>query len=56
MGKTERTNVFLIDEPDGRKRLALTYVNPPLATDEERDALAARIARDLIARRGAPQN
>jgi hypothetical protein len=43
----KRVNVFLIDEPAGRKRLALTYENLPLATEAERSALAARIAGDL---------
>ncbi len=47
----KRVNVFLIDEPAGRKRLALRYDNPPIATDAERSALAARIARDLLAQR-----
>jgi hypothetical protein len=47
----KRVNVFLIDEPAGRKRLALRYDDPPLATDGERSALAARIARDLLAQR-----
>lgn len=45
----KRVNVFLIDEPVGRKRLALSYDNPPLATETERRALAARIAGDLLA-------
>jgi hypothetical protein len=40
--------IFLIDEPAGRKRLALTYSNPPLQTESSRDALAARIALDVL--------
>jgi AcrR family transcriptional regulator len=45
----KRVNVFLIDEPAGRKRLALTYDNPPLATEAEQRSLATRIANDLLA-------
>jgi TolB-like protein len=47
----ERVNVFLIDEPAGRKRLALTYDDPPLSTEAQQRALAARIANDLLSQR-----
>ncbi|HET6275714.1 MAG TPA: hypothetical protein VFE16_07270 [Candidatus Cybelea sp.] len=46
-GSSRVARVFVIDEPSGRKRLALTYARPPVATFEQQDALAARIARDL---------
>ena len=49
IARVKRVNVFLIAEPAGRKRLALTYDNPPLATETDRRALAARIAGDLLA-------
>jgi hypothetical protein len=47
----KRVSVFLVDEPAGRKRLALTYTDPPLSTEDARNALAARITRDLLSRR-----
>jgi TolB-like protein len=47
----KRVNVFLIDEPAGRKRLALTYDDPPLATEAQQRALATRIADDLLSQR-----
>jgi TolB-like protein len=47
VARRTRVNVFLIDEPAGRKRLALSYDGPPLATEQQRRSLAARIALDL---------
>ncbi len=46
-GSSRVARVFVIDEPSGRKRLALTYTRPPIATFDQQDALAARIARDV---------
>ena len=40
--------VFVVDEPSGQKTLALTYLNPALATAEAQNALAARIAHELV--------
>jgi hypothetical protein len=47
VGSNKLVRVFAIDEPSGRKRLALTYAQPKIATFAEQDALAARIALDL---------
>ncbi len=47
-GATRRINVFVIDEPQDRKRLALTYyADASLAESAVRDQYAKRIARDL---------
>ncbi|MGB8520056.1 MAG: hypothetical protein WCD38_07800 [Candidatus Tumulicola sp.] len=46
-GNTKLVRVFAVDEPSGRKRLALTYATPALATFAQQSALAARIAIDL---------
>ena len=46
-GSSKLVRVFALDEPSGRKRLALTYEQPRIATFAEQDALAARIALDL---------
>lgn len=46
-GSSRVARIFVVDEPSGRKRLALTYARPPVATFDQQDALAARIARDL---------
>lgn len=43
--------VFVVEEPAGLKRLALTYVHPALSTPEEQRTMAARIARDLASAR-----
>jgi hypothetical protein len=43
---TKDIRVFLIDEPAGRKRLALSYSDPMLS-EVTQNALAARIAHDL---------
>lgn len=47
LGPSRVVRVFVIDEPSGRKRLALNYDRPPMGTFEEQNALAARITRDL---------
>jgi TolB-like protein len=47
-GAIRRINVFLVDEPQNRKRLALTYyADASLAESVVRDQYAKRIARDL---------
>ncbi|HEX8806752.1 MAG TPA: hypothetical protein VF741_07370 [Candidatus Aquilonibacter sp.] len=47
-GTTRRINVFVIDEPEDLKRLALTYyADASLDQPAVRDRYAARIARDL---------
>jgi hypothetical protein len=46
-GLGELVRVFVVDEPSGRKRLALTYSSPGLSTFSQQDALAGRIALDV---------
>jgi hypothetical protein len=47
---TKNVAVFLIDEPSGRKRLALSYSDPVVSAATQ-TALATRIAHDLESRR-----
>ena len=46
-GSYELVRVFAVDEPAGRKRLALSYANRSLSSESEVSALAGRIAADL---------
>lgn len=46
-GSSKIVRVFAMDEPSGRKRLALTYAQPKIATFAQQNALAARLALDL---------
>jgi hypothetical protein len=46
-GNAKDVRAFLIDEPSGRKRLALTFENLPLKTESQRENLASQIARAL---------
>jgi hypothetical protein len=46
-GNSKLVRVFAVDEPAGRKRLALTYTIASLSTFGEQSALATRIAFDL---------
>jgi hypothetical protein len=45
-GSSKLVRVFAVDEPTGRKSLALTYTVPSLSTFAQQNALAARIAAD----------
>jgi hypothetical protein len=48
IGEIRRINVFAIDEPEGRKRLALTYyADVSLADFAVQETYAKRIVRDL---------
>ncbi len=49
-GSSKLVRVFAVDEPAGRKRLALTYETRSLHTFAEQSALAARIALDMRSR------
>ena len=49
-GSSKLVRVFAVDEPAGRKRLALTYQTPSLSTFAQQSALAARIALDVRSR------
>jgi hypothetical protein len=52
LGAERRVSAFVIEEPTGRKNLALNYyTDTPLTTFAEQDALALRMARDLTARK-----
>lgn len=47
-GYGKRVRIFIVDEPRGEKRLALTYADPALSTPAAQDALARRVVDDLI--------
>jgi hypothetical protein len=49
-GSSKLVRVFAVDEPAGRKRLALSYQTPSLSTFAQQSALAARIALDVRSR------
>ena len=49
-GQEELVRVFVIEEPSGRKRLALSYVQSASATSARQYELASRIVRDLLFR------